>query len=155
METKNEDTLILNDYLQPYAVHPGEILKAELKERKIKQKDFARQIGMEASHLSALIHGVRNVTATIASKRENGLGIPASLWMSLQGQYNLAKKPKSNGSAALVDGYRQTSEVATVLGDPVSDRYGNRKRVSLSLPASDYPLLLELAKKIGWNVFVE
>ena len=79
METKDDGYVVINERTC-FAVHPGEILQAELKERKIKQKDFARSIGMQPSHLSALIHGVRSVTPAIAAKLEKGLGIPASLW---------------------------------------------------------------------------
>ena len=36
------------------AIHPGEILLDELKARKIKQKEFALQIGMQKSQLNKL-----------------------------------------------------------------------------------------------------
>ena len=73
METSK--TFILNDDNLAGAVHPGSILKDELRERKISQKEFAASIGMQASHLSALIHGVRNITADIAQRLEKALDI--------------------------------------------------------------------------------
>ena len=57
---------LLNDVVPLYALHPGGTLREELRERKIKQKDFARSMGMQASHLSALINGKRNITPAIA-----------------------------------------------------------------------------------------
>ena len=37
------------------AIHPGEILREELRERGIKQKDFAQSIGVQATHLNEFI----------------------------------------------------------------------------------------------------
>ena len=50
------------------AIHPGEILREELLERGIKQKDFAQQIGMQPSHLNAFIKGKRNMSDDLARK---------------------------------------------------------------------------------------
>ena len=60
------------------AVHPGEILIEELKERGIKQKDLAAKIGILPSHLNELIKGKRS---------EKELGIPYDSWMRLQYGY--------------------------------------------------------------------
>ena len=90
MGISKNDSVVLNDIFPSYAIHPGNILKEELKERGIKQKDFAKQIGMLSPHLSVLIHGNRNITAAIAAKLEAGLDIPASIWLSLQSRYNLS-----------------------------------------------------------------
>ena len=56
------------------------------------QKDFARSIGMQPSHLSSLIHGTRSITPAIAAKLEKGLGISATFWINLQNNYNLDVK---------------------------------------------------------------
>ena len=85
METKNKQERIV-----PFmATHPGEILQAELLERGIKQKDFAAMIGMQPTHLNALIHGKRNVTASVALRLEEALDIPATSWMALQHGYEI------------------------------------------------------------------
>lgn len=70
------------------AIHPGEVLREELKERGITQKAFADMIGMRASHLNELINGKRSITITIADKLEIALGIDSISWMNLQTQYN-------------------------------------------------------------------
>ena len=83
METNNER-------ITPFkAFPPGETLKDELEERGIKQKDFAKQIGMQPSHLSELINGKLAISADIADRMENALGIPAQFWMNLQSSYEL------------------------------------------------------------------
>jgi len=41
------------------AIHPGEILKAELEERGIKQRIFAGDLGMAANQMNEIIKGKR------------------------------------------------------------------------------------------------
>lgn len=98
-------------------VHPGIILKEELRERKIKQKDFAAQIGMQATHFNALLHGDRNISPQLALRLEQALGIPAQNWLSLQENYNLDRIR----TAELVDGYTPNIPQPTyVFAEPFS-----------------------------------
>lgn len=69
------------------AVHPGEILREELLERGIKQKDFAQLIGVQATHLNEFIKGKRNLNEDLAIKLEKSLGVPFKTWMSLHNGY--------------------------------------------------------------------
>jgi HTH-type transcriptional regulator/antitoxin HigA len=70
------------------AIHPGTILKEELRERKIKQRELAEQMGMQPSHLSEIVRGKRPMTKTVADKLEAVLGIPSIDWMRLQLAYD-------------------------------------------------------------------
>lgn len=79
----NRENIVFNK-----AIHPGVILKSELSERDIKQKDFAEAIGMKTSHLSELIKGKRDIGKTTAERLENALGIPSNLWLKLQAKYD-------------------------------------------------------------------
>ena len=64
METKNENPA-------PFmAVHPGMMIKPELKERRISQKDFATMIGVQASHLSEVLNGKRALTTDLAAQTQ-------------------------------------------------------------------------------------
>ncbi len=81
METKN------NILVPARAVHPGEVLREELKERGIKQKDFARMIGMQSTHLNEFIKGKRNLNEELALKLEKALGISYKNWMNLHSGY--------------------------------------------------------------------
>ena len=81
METKNKRIIPVT------ATHPGRILKRELEERGITQKDFARQIGLYASNLNDIIKGKRNINEALAQKLEEALGIDASFWTGLQRRY--------------------------------------------------------------------
>lgn len=69
------------------AVHPGEVLNEELKERGIKQKDFAARIGIQPSHLNELLKGKRSFSVPIAMALEKELGIPYDSWMRMQYGY--------------------------------------------------------------------
>lgn len=74
----------------PYkATHPGEILKDELEAREIKQKVFAKEMGIPATVLNELIKGKRSITADSAILLEASLGIDAKFWMDFQTQYDL------------------------------------------------------------------
>ena len=81
METRNENPT-------PWiATHPGTILKLELEERGISQKDFAESLGMQKSHLNEIIKGKRSMTNSVADKIEEVLGISSVSLMNLQTQY--------------------------------------------------------------------
>ena len=69
------------------AIHPGEILREELRERGIKQKDFAQSIGVQATHLNEFIKGKRNLNEDLAMKLESQLGISFKVWMNLHNGY--------------------------------------------------------------------
>ena len=66
------------------AVHPGMMIKPELKERGISQKDFAMMIGVQASHLSEVLNGKRALTTDLAEKIESAIGLPAKVLLSAQ-----------------------------------------------------------------------
>lgn len=83
METRNE-------FMPKVAILPGSVLKLELEERNIRQKDFAKEIGMPASNLNEYINGKRSFTADFSLKLEGSLGIPADIWMNLQQNHNLS-----------------------------------------------------------------
>lgn len=112
--------------LTPFvATHPGEMIKDELKEREMTQKQLAEQTGIKASVLSETINGKRSVSLNVAVALENALGIPADVWMNMQTQYDL-----------------DTANIAT---------RGNEKEiVEVIIPVHDRNLLKEIARKFGW-----
>ena len=71
-------------------LHPGKVLAEELEARKILKKEFARNVGMQAPHLSDLLKGKRHVSAKLALQFEKFLGIDAGFWLRLQMAYDLA-----------------------------------------------------------------
>ena len=78
----------VNDFIPLEVVHPGAILAEELKERKIRQSDFARRLGMTTGYLRCLLKGRINFNEKIALQVENELGIPSSDWLTMQERYD-------------------------------------------------------------------
>ncbi len=73
-------------------VHPGSIIRMELKARGMKQKDFAERIAIQQSHLSEILKGNRNISDQMAETIEKVLGIPSAHLIQLQAEYNFKKK---------------------------------------------------------------
>ena len=116
MATKNETPA-------PFmAVHPGMMIKPELDERGISQKEFAKMLGTQPSHLSEVLNGKRALTTELAVKIENAIGLPAKILLSAQTQYELESTVEDN----------------------------QHETVSVTIPVRDRSLLQELVRKFGW-----
>lgn len=153
MET-NDDKFYSIDGLAPsYHVHPGEILGEELKERGISQKTFAEKIGIQPSHLCALIHGARSFTPSVSAKIESGLpGVSADYWMRMQESYNADVRRRKVNPSRLVFGYIQQLERNTqALAEPEVP-YGGQLQLKISIPADDLELLNHIAARLGWII---
>lgn len=112
--------------LTPFAAtHPGEMIKDELKERGMTQKQLAAETGIKPSVLSETINGKRSVSLSVAIALERAFGIPADVWMNLQTQHDL-----------------DTANIAA--------RDNQRETVSITIPVRDRNLLRELVRKFGW-----
>lgn len=149
MGTKNENIQVC------MAVPAGFTLAQELKSRQISQREFAKTIEMQATHLNEILKGKRNITPAIALKLENALGIKASFWMNLQSQYECdlqrikrentkVERPKNRQDDSLFKfllsktGQTYSSFLASVKQSYISEHIGlltssERKRFNLSL----------------------
>ena len=107
------------------ATHPGELIKDELKERGMTQKQLAAETGIKPSLLSETINGKRSLSLNVAVALEKALGIPADIWMNMQTQYNL-----------------DTAQI--------SERDNQRETIAVTIPVRDRDLLRELVRKFGW-----
>ncbi|MBR2134938.1 MAG: HigA family addiction module antidote protein [Bacteroidales bacterium] len=173
MGTGNKQDYLLNEVVPLYGLHPGGTLREELRERKIKHKDFAHSVGMQPSHLSALINGARNITPAIAAKLEKGLGIPATFWVNLQNNYNLDIKRIKERSAAVnkensdgqvpVKPYPVKQYPLRALADPTGSTCYSKsaacafppyKKIMLTIDAADMEWLELLANRMGWELQV-
>ena len=116
MATRNENPV-------PFmAVHPGMMIKPELDERGISQKEFAKMLGTQPSHLSEVLNGKRTLTTELAVKIENAIGLPAKILLSAQTQYELESTVEDN----------------------------QHETVTVTIPVRDRSLLQELVRKFGW-----
>lgn len=153
METNKEGFYPINGLTPFKSVHPGEILGEELKARGISQKVFAEKIGIQATHLSALIHGTRSITSAVASKLESGLeGISADTWLRLQQEYTVNVQRSKVNTSRLVSGYgfNRAPEPIPVLAEPEVP-YGSQQ-VSLTIPKADIKILEDLSHRLGWTI---
>ena len=115
-----------NNNISPFiATHPGEMIKDELKERKMTQKQLAEMSGIKASILSETINGKRSVSLNMAVALEKTLEIPADIWMNMQNQYDL---DSAN----------------------IAERSTKSQTVTITIPTRDRNLLKEVARKFGW-----
>jgi len=119
MVTKNENPA-------PFmAVHPGMMIKPELEERGICQKDFAKMVGIQASHLSEVLNGKRTLTTDLAVKIESVIGLPAKILLSAQTQYEL------ESANAVIDS-------------------NEKETIAITIPIRDRNLLREIVRRFGW-----
>ena len=127
MKIEFEDESIMNkDNITPFvATHPGEMIKDELKERKMPQKQLASESGIKPSVLSETINGKRSVSMNVALGLEKVLGIPAEIWMNVQTQYDLDSAQ-------------------------ISKRSNKQETIAVTIPVNDRNLLKEIARKFGW-----
>jgi addiction module HigA family antidote len=70
--------------------HPGVVLQSEyLTPRGMSQSELARRAKTTAAKINEIVNGKRGVSAAFALALEEVLGTPASLWLSLQAEYEL------------------------------------------------------------------
>ncbi|MBR1550604.1 MAG: HigA family addiction module antidote protein [Bacteroidales bacterium] len=104
------------------ATHPGELLRDEMRERGLTQKQLAAMAGLAPSVVSEVVRAQRSITEEIATSLEKALGIPVVMWKNLQYQYD-------NDTAA---------------------QNAQRENVIVTIPVSDRNLLRDLSRKFGW-----
>ena len=153
MGTNSKKKYLANDIIPVFPVHPGSILGEELKARGVSQKKFADSVGMQATHLSALIHGTRSFTAAVAEKIASGLdGIPAEFWLKCQERYNVDLQRKRINTSRLVSGYNPAEAgIQPAYLAQSQAPYNGKIEVVLSIPESDKELLDTLAMRFGWS----
>ena len=74
------------------AVHPGEVIAAELKERGIAVKDFAATVGQTVTSLTSLLRGHSALTGELAAAIAGALGLSADELLGLQRDYDAATR---------------------------------------------------------------
>lgn len=113
------------DFTPVVATHPGELIRDELKERGMTQKQLAAEINVKPSVLSETVNGKRSVSVNMALALERALGIPADIWLNMQTQYDL--------------------DVANI-----AERDNQHETIKVTIPVRDRGLLKEIARKFGW-----
>ena len=71
-------------------IHPGEILLEEfLKPMEISQYRIAKDIGVPARRINAIVHGKRAISPDTALRLSRYFGLSERFWINLQTRYNL------------------------------------------------------------------
>ena len=104
------------DYLRElgygaFPTHPGEVLKDEIEERGITQRQLADSMGLTYSVVNEILNGRRPLTAKTALMFEAALDVPADSLMYLQTKYNMQTARKDS---SLVDILKEIRKVAAV-----------------------------------------
>jgi addiction module HigA family antidote len=74
--------------MQP--VHPGRILKRELKARKLSANRLSLALRVPSGRITSLLTGKRSVTPDTALRLARYFGNSAQFWLNLQTRYDLA-----------------------------------------------------------------
>lgn len=84
------------------SVHPGEILREELKARGLTQQVFADSVGRPLRIINQIIKGRKRITPDTALDLERGLGVSADFWSRLQADHDLhvARQRRATGGRA-------------------------------------------------------
>ena len=72
------------------AIHPGRILKRELKARELSANKLALSLSVPSGRIVQILNGQRGVSAETALRLAQFFGNSAQFWMNLQTRYELA-----------------------------------------------------------------
>jgi len=93
------------------AIHPGEMIKDEIMERGITQRQLAAQMEVSPTVLNEVLNGRRPVSTEYALMLEAVLGIDAGIWLRLQMDYNMQMARKDKNLSAKLDKLRRIAAV--------------------------------------------
>ena len=94
-----------------FPTHPGEVLKEELEERGISQRQLADGTGLTYSVVNEILNGHRPISAKTALIFEAALDIPADALMYLQMKYNMQTARKDSSIKILLKKIREAAAV--------------------------------------------
>jgi addiction module HigA family antidote len=94
-----------------FSTHPGEVLKEEIEERGISQRQVADSIGLTYSVVNEILNGRRPLTAKTALMFEAFLDVPADSLMYLQTKYNMQMARKDS---SMIDALKNIRKIAAV-----------------------------------------
>lgn len=104
--------MIANNMTPYFATHPGEVLKDEVTERGLSQKELASKIGMSYKALNDILNERRPLSTETALLFEAALGISAKTLMSLQVEYNMVA---ARNNKAFLERLTKIKHIAAVL----------------------------------------
>jgi addiction module HigA family antidote len=92
-----------------YPTHPGEVLKDEIEERGISQRQLAESMGLTYSVVNEILNAHRPLTPKTALMFEAALDVPADSLMYLQTKYNMQTARKDSSLLDTVNNIRKVA----------------------------------------------
>ena len=92
-----------------YPTHPGEVLKDEIEERGISQRQLAESVGLTYSVVNEILNAHRPLTAKTALMFEAALDVPADSLMYLQTKYNMQTARKDSSLLDVINRIRRVA----------------------------------------------
>ena len=92
-----------------FPTHPGEVLKDEIEERGICQRQLADSLGLTYSVVNEILNAKRPITAKTALMFEAALDVPADSLMNLQTKYNMQTARNDEGLRSLLKGIKKVA----------------------------------------------
>lgn len=79
-------------------VPPGEVLREDfMRPLGLSINKLARDVGVPANRISAIVNGKRSITADTALRLERYFGVTAQTWLNLQSGYELRMAQRALG----------------------------------------------------------
>ena len=82
----------------PPAVHPGRLLRREMKARKVSANRLALDLGVPSGRITDILNEGRSITADTAVRLGRYFGNSAGFWLDFQGQYDIAVVERERGA---------------------------------------------------------
>ena len=107
---ENVNPNMIANNLKPYQpTHPGEVLKDEIEERGISQRQLAESVGLTYSVVNEILNAHRPLTARTALMFEAALDVPADSLMYLQTKYNMQTARKDSTLLDVINKIRKVA----------------------------------------------
>ena len=130
-----------------FATHPGEVLKDEIEERGISQRQLADSMGLPYSVVNEILNGRRPLTAKTALMFEAALDVPADSLMYMQTKYTMQTARKDSNLLDMLKGIKKVARrvARCKLCNKGHDKYEKQRRRFFRKPFQRF-LLISLSK---------
>lgn len=81
----------------PPIVHPGRLLRRELRARGLSANRLALELGVPSGRITDILNGRRSISADTAVRLGRFLGNGGRFWLDLQSQYDIARVERDRG----------------------------------------------------------
>src|ERR1700691_3442625 len=71
------------------SIHPGRILRVDLKDEQISINGLAQAIRVPANRISLIVNEKRGITADTAARLKRYFGTPPQYWLNIQNRFDL------------------------------------------------------------------